>query len=475
MRRYVITSCWWQTLLRLRSVGIFAHAGIPVEGRLLECPNGRARKVDRRPLHVVSRRSGRPPAAQRAGSVLTPAAIFEVRSERGQAPPSARSVRRRSRADWPVRSRKRDERLRVARSEWREPEPPRLQRSAFTSSASRVRRSTPVSRTAGCGAVGGDFRVSHTRRIRPGSAGRNDHQISDVDGLLDHLSRSGWRVDDRQLPSGIDGQRTGGGRNRKEAGCRPGRRSPTPGPTLGVGVDENSTSIPRRWAAVANRPRAGGLGHPTHGVHRDKIGIIETLRRSAMTHMHQQHAVTSRRNYVSAIFGAAFPMFALGAVPSSPGVVKVVVLVVKAHAAARSTAGRALTASTPKSSQYEEGLPRRSRNMSVIGRHTVETMNANTPPAPRPTQPGSAEHWAAWLERYGDDYATTPSAAPPAATSKPTSPPCNPSLASTIPWPARTAIPARKARSSRFRHTKSHARMHPWLPLTMSFLRSLNP
>jgi len=34
-------------------------------------------------------------------------------------------------------------------------------------------------------------------------------------------------------------------------------------------------------------------------------------------------------------------------------------------------------------------------------------MNANTPPAPAtPPQPGSAEHWAAWLEQYGDDYAT---------------------------------------------------------------------
>ncbi|MDV3249401.1 hypothetical protein [Mycobacterium avium] len=24
----------------------------------------------------------------------------------------------------------------------------------------------------------------------------------------------------------------------------------------------------------------------------------------------------------------------------------------------------------------------------------------------KPPQPGSAEHWAAWLDRYGDDYAT---------------------------------------------------------------------
>ncbi|WP_241474317.1 hypothetical protein [Mycolicibacterium neoaurum] len=28
----------------------------------------------------------------------------------------------------------------------------------------------------------------------------------------------------------------------------------------------------------------------------------------------------------------------------------------------------------------------------------------NTPA--KPPQPGSAEHWAAWLERYGGDYAT---------------------------------------------------------------------
>ena len=33
-------------------------------------------------------------------------------------------------------------------------------------------------------------------------------------------------------------------------------------------------------------------------------------------------------------------------------------------------------------------------------RHTVGEMEANTP------QPGTAEHWAAWLDRYGDDYAT---------------------------------------------------------------------
>lgn len=48
----------------------------------------------------------------------------------------------------------------------------------------------------------------------------------------------------------------------------------------------------------------------------------------------------------------------------------------------------------------------KSPNMSVR-RHTVEAMNADTPPAPvTPPQPGSAEHWAAWQERYGDDYAT---------------------------------------------------------------------
>ena len=40
------------------------------------------------------------------------------------------------------------------------------------------------------------------------------------------------------------------------------------------------------------------------------------------------------------------------------------------------------------------------------GSHTVEIMNANTPPAATPPQPGSVEHWAAWLDRYGDDYAT---------------------------------------------------------------------
>lgn len=34
-------------------------------------------------------------------------------------------------------------------------------------------------------------------------------------------------------------------------------------------------------------------------------------------------------------------------------------------------------------------------------RRTVGDMEANTPP-----KPGTAEHWAAWLERYGDDYAT---------------------------------------------------------------------
>ena len=34
-------------------------------------------------------------------------------------------------------------------------------------------------------------------------------------------------------------------------------------------------------------------------------------------------------------------------------------------------------------------------------RRTVEVMDANTPPTP-----GTPEHWAAWLDRYGDDYAT---------------------------------------------------------------------
>lgn len=49
----------------------------------------------------------------------------------------------------------------------------------------------------------------------------------------------------------------------------------------------------------------------------------------------------------------------------------------------------------------------RLRGMPFLGvSHTVEIMNANTPPAAKPPQPGSAEHWAAWLDRYGDDYAT---------------------------------------------------------------------
>lgn len=34
-------------------------------------------------------------------------------------------------------------------------------------------------------------------------------------------------------------------------------------------------------------------------------------------------------------------------------------------------------------------------------RRTVGVMEANTPP-----KSGTAEHWAAWLERYGDNYAT---------------------------------------------------------------------
>lgn len=34
-------------------------------------------------------------------------------------------------------------------------------------------------------------------------------------------------------------------------------------------------------------------------------------------------------------------------------------------------------------------------------RRTVGIMEANTPP-----KPGTAQHWAAWLKRYGDDYAT---------------------------------------------------------------------
>jgi len=40
------------------------------------------------------------------------------------------------------------------------------------------------------------------------------------------------------------------------------------------------------------------------------------------------------------------------------------------------------------------------RNMSDA-RRTVRAMDANTPP-----KPGTPEHWAAWLDRYGDDYST---------------------------------------------------------------------
>lgn len=40
------------------------------------------------------------------------------------------------------------------------------------------------------------------------------------------------------------------------------------------------------------------------------------------------------------------------------------------------------------------------------GRRIVRAMNAPTPQVATPPQPGSAEHWAAWLERYGDDYNT---------------------------------------------------------------------
>lgn len=36
-------------------------------------------------------------------------------------------------------------------------------------------------------------------------------------------------------------------------------------------------------------------------------------------------------------------------------------------------------------------------------RRTVRPMDANPP---QPSRPGSPEHWAAWLDRYGDDYAT---------------------------------------------------------------------
>lgn len=36
----------------------------------------------------------------------------------------------------------------------------------------------------------------------------------------------------------------------------------------------------------------------------------------------------------------------------------------------------------------------------------MEFVNAHAPRAGEPPQPGSAEHWAAWLQRYGDDYTT---------------------------------------------------------------------
>jgi hypothetical protein len=42
----------------------------------------------------------------------------------------------------------------------------------------------------------------------------------------------------------------------------------------------------------------------------------------------------------------------------------------------------------------------------LVGSHAVEVMNANAPRAGEPPQPASAEHWAAWLQRYGDDYVT---------------------------------------------------------------------
>lgn len=39
-------------------------------------------------------------------------------------------------------------------------------------------------------------------------------------------------------------------------------------------------------------------------------------------------------------------------------------------------------------------------------RRTVKAMNASLPPAAEPPQPGTPEHWAAWLDRYGDVYDT---------------------------------------------------------------------
>ncbi|WP_232527041.1 hypothetical protein [Mycobacterium intracellulare] len=59
---------------------------------------------------------------------------------------------------------------------------------------------------------------------------------------------------------------------------------------------------------------------------------------------------------------------------------------------------------THNSGHYEKGR-REGAQMSGAS-HTVDIMNANTPPAAKPPQPGSAEHWAAWLDKYGDDYAT---------------------------------------------------------------------
>ncbi|BBY14397.1 hypothetical protein MMARJ_51370 (plasmid) [Mycobacterium marseillense] len=71
------------------------------------------------------------------------------------------------------------------------------------------------------------------------------------------------------------------------------------------------------------------------------------------------------------------------------------VLAVKAYAATRSTKSRALTASTPKhqSGQYEEGINQKGARHMSGGRRSMCLVKP-------------AEHRQAWLDRYGDDYAT---------------------------------------------------------------------
>lgn len=63
-------------------------------------------------------------------------------------------------------------------------------------------------------------------------------------------------------------------------------------------------------------------------------------------------------------------------------------------------------AATHKSGQYEERPVTKETQQMSVGSHTVVIMNANTSRAAKPPQPGSAERRAAWLDRYGDDYAT---------------------------------------------------------------------